>query len=290
MMLLRLGAAAIIVAPLRGLDAQAAVDRRPVTLPNTEVRTLHAVANGVHYELYVSLPPGYGAGNVRYPVMYLLDADYSFAIARNITEHLTERNHLPPVVLVAIAYGGPPAYRANRTRDYTPTRVADGGYGPEYQRLSGGAPAFLRFIRDELIPFIAREYRVSGDRAIVGHSYGGLFVTWAMMQEPTLFRRVIAVSPSLWYDDHLLLRLEQELATRVRSLPMRVYAGVGIREVNAQRNMITDLRRFTEQVREHRYDGLDLQMHVLDEETHNSVFPIALTKGLRWVYRDLGAR
>lgn len=283
-------ASALIGTPAALYAQSGAESRPPVVLPNTEVRLLDASSNGVQYKLYVSLPPGYRTDGARYPVMYLLDADYSFAIARNITEHLTERNHLPPVVLVAIAYGGPPAYRLNRTRDYTPTHVPDGGYGPEYQRVSGGAPAFLGFIRDELIPFVAREYHVSDDRAIVGHSYGGLFVSWAMMQEPTLFGRVIAVSPSLWYDDHLLMGMEEAFAQRVRALPVHLYAGVGIREVNSERNMVTDLQQFTGQLRTHGYEGLELQMHVLENETHNSVFPIVLTKGLRWVYRDLGAR
>jgi predicted alpha/beta superfamily hydrolase/peptidoglycan/xylan/chitin deacetylase (PgdA/CDA1 family) len=262
----------------------------PVTLPNTETRRLVARANGVEYELRVSLPPGYRADGPAYPVMYLLDADYSFAIARGITEHLTERRHLPPVVLVAIAYGGPPAYRLNRTRDYTPTHVDTGGYGAEYQRVSGGAPAFLQFIRDELVPYIGQAYNVSDDRAIAGHSYGGLFVLWTMLTEPTLFRRVIAVSPSIWYDDHLLLRLEAERARSVAPLAVRFYAGVGGRENNGTRSMPADLRRFTDQLRSRQHPGLQLDWRIEEGETHNSVFPIVLTKGLRWIYQDLGAR
>lgn len=269
--------------------AQGVSQYPPVSLPATELRTLRASSNGVTYRLYVSLPPGYDSASRRFPVLYLLDADYSFAIARNVAGHLTVRGDLPPVVLVAIAYapGDLADYRANRTRDYTPTHTDSGGYGQEYQKLSGGAPSFLRFIRDELVPFVDSSYRVSADRGIVGHSYGGLFVLWAMLQEPTLFRRVIAVSPSLWYDDGMLLRLEERRSAELRALPVRLYGGVGGRE---NPRMQSDLRRFTDQLRRHAYTGLALDWRVLDTETHNSLFPIVLTEGLRFIYADLGAR
>ena len=266
--------------------------RPPITLPGTELRTLRAAANGIDYRLYVSLPPGYRADGPPLPVMYLLDADYSFAIARNIAEHLIERSHLPPVVLVAIAYepDGRDGYRFNRTRDYTPIHSPTGGYGETYQTVSGGAPKFLAFIRDELIPWVAREYRVSDDRTIVGHSYGGLFVLWATLQEPRLFRRAISVSPSIWYADRMLLEVEEAFAARGRSLPLRFFMGVGSREVNSERDMVVDLERYAARLRGRRYEGLALQSRVMQDETHNSVFPIAFTKGLRWIYQDHGAR
>lgn len=59
----------------------------PVVLPRTEQRTLQSSLNDVAYKLYVSLPTGYDKTAVRYPVIYLLDAEYSFAIAHNIVEH-----------------------------------------------------------------------------------------------------------------------------------------------------------------------------------------------------------
>jgi len=258
----------------------------PVTIQGTEVRELTS-AKGIHYRLYVSLPPGYGEAGRTYPVLYMLDADYSFAIAHNITDHLTVRGDLPPVLLVAIAYdpAGQEGYRLNRTRDYTPTHVDTGGYGPEYQRLSGGAPDFLTFIRRELIPFIGRTYAVSEDRTLMGHSYGSLFALWAMLDEPGLFNRMIAVSPSIWYDDRLLLQL---LAKRKASLPpVRIYFGVGGRE---PLRMATDAEQYAAELNSLAAFNGQVAIHVVPSETHNSIFPIALTEGLRWVYGPLGAR
>ncbi|MFN7930167.1 MAG: alpha/beta hydrolase-fold protein [Blastocatellia bacterium] len=257
---------------------------RRVELPNTEVHLLPAKSNGITYKLYINLPPSYAEGKKSYPVVFMLDADYSFALAKNISEHLSDRNDLPELVLVAIAYDGPLQYRLNRTRDYTPTYVPDGGYGPEYQKHSGGAPKFRQFLQTELIPFIEAKYRVTKERTLVGHSYGGLFGSWVLFTQPELFNHYILVSPSLWYDSKLMFHVEQEFAARQRTLSAKVYLTVGSHEVNDERDMVRDLQAFTAQIKRRSYRGLALQAQVMDDETHNTIFPLGLTRGLRFIY------
>jgi predicted alpha/beta superfamily hydrolase len=268
---------------------------RPFALERAEIRSLESKATGVGYKLYISLPHSYDGDTFashrtlerkdRYPVIYLLDADYSFLIARNITDHLAERGDLPEVLLVGIAYDGPPRYRLHRTRDYTPTFVPDGAYGPEYQRHSGGGGKFLRFLADELAPWIEKSYRAATeDRTIVGHSLGGLFATFALLEKPGLFRRVIAVSPSLWYDERFIFRREKLFDEEHTRLPATVYYAVGRRQVNGDHSMVSDLEAFSSQVRRRAYKGLELRADILGDETHNSIFPRALSNGLRFVF------
>lgn len=275
--------AVILTGPAR-VAAQDPPPYAAVTLPRTEVRYLASRAVGHRYKLYVSLPQHYADSARRFAVVYLLDADYSFALAHNIVEHLSDRHDVDQLLLVGIAYAGPRRYRLNRTRDYTPTHVPTGGYGPAYQRVSGGAPEFRRFLKEELIPFVEREYRVRHDRTLVGHSYGGLFASWVAFTDPGLFQRYVVVSPSLWYDDHLMLDVERRYAATHAGLPARIFFTVGAREVNAQRNMVTDLRRLVRQVERRQYEGLRLRLRVLPEDTHNSIFPAGLGLGLRYVF------
>jgi hypothetical protein len=255
----------------------------PVALPRTEVRALPSREVDAQYKLYVSLPRDYETADRDYPVVLLLDADYSFAIARNVGEHLSDRGDLPEAILVGIAYGGPEAYRMNRTRDYTPTHVPSGGYGPSYQAVSGGGPKFRAFIAHELIPFLEREYRVSSRRILVGHSYGGLFATWVALTEPDLFSGYVIVSPSLWYDDGLVFRVEAAAAGSRSNWPARAYLTVGDREINRQHDMVADLRRLASTLENRHYSDLHLRWKVAEGETHNSVFPGGLSDGLRFV-------
>ena len=262
---------------------------QPLTVDRAEVHALTSKINGVAYELRVSVPHGYGEPGRRFPVVYALDAHYSFLIARNITDHLAERDHLPEVVVVGIGYQGQeegrsPSYRRNRTRDYTPTFVAEGGYGPEIQEHSGGGPEFLRAVETEIIPFIDGRYRtVPDERTLVGHSYGGLFSAWTLLTRPGLFSGHVAVSPSLWYDDRLVLRLEEAYAGEHDALPARLYLCVGSREGGPSRQMVGDLRELATRLESRRYRGLALASRVMDDETHNSIFPGCLSNGLRFV-------
>jgi predicted alpha/beta superfamily hydrolase len=269
----------------RGAAEATATAARGLQLERVEVRTLVSTANGVTYKLYVSLPHGYETPGRRYPVVYLLDADYSFLIARNITDHLAERQHLRELILVGVAYDGPNQYRLNRTRDYTPFFSPDGGYGPEYQKASGDGPKFREFFEKELIPFIDATYpTVAGDRCLVGHSYGGLFASWNLLAMPSLFQRYIVVSPSLWYRDGIIFDEQKQQEKKVKSLPVRAYFAVGGLEGNGEHDMVVELVKFTKRLRAHHYQGLVLERETLDNETHNSVFPRALSNGLRYVF------
>ncbi len=263
---------------------QAEAQPTPVILPGTDQRLLRSTVGDIGYKLYVSLPRQYRTSGEDYPVLYLLDADYSFAIARNVVEHLSDRGDLPSLIVVGIAYDGPPAYRLNRTRDYTPSPVPTGGYGSAYQAVSGGGPLFSQFIADDLIPFIEREYRATSERVLVGHSYGGLFATWVALTAPDLFDGYVIVSPSLWYDDGMIFDQEQHLAEHRDDLPVRLYVGVGSREINHQHDMVADLRRLASRLEARGYPGLRLRSEVAADETHNSIFPRAFSNGLRFVF------
>ncbi|MEE8523862.1 MAG: alpha/beta hydrolase-fold protein [Thermoanaerobaculia bacterium] len=249
------------------------------------VRELSSEITGATYKLYIRLPKSYGSGDRRFPVVYLLDADYSFLLARNISEHLSDRDHLKELLLVGIANAGPLCYRMNRTRDYTPTHVPTGGYGPEYQMVSGGGPKFRDFLERELIPWVDREYlTVLDDHTLVGHSYGGLFGGWVLVTRPALFQRYILVSPSLWYDNHLVPGLEELYASKNHGLHARVYLCVGSGEIR-RHDMVADMETFAARLRQRKYEGLALSSRVWQDETHNSIFPLCLSSGLRFVHQ-----
>lgn len=278
-------ALALLVALACALPAAA----KPYVVPYTEVIALRSKQTGADYQLFVALPSDYKTSKKTYPVVYMLDADYSFALVRNVVQHFVERDDLPPVILVAIAYPGADkdrvTYRMNRTRDYTPDYAPDGGYGAEYQKVSGGGPKFRAFIATELIPLIENRYRTqAGDRTIIGHSYGGLFATYVLLTQPGLFKRYVIVSPSLWYSNRIALTMEQTAAATGIRPDARVFLGVGSRE---NRPMVDDLVELVKNLRSRNNPKLTVQYRIYDGETHNSVFPGAVTRGLLSVFEDV---
>lgn len=270
-------------AALDGPEAAALRGGEPVVLPDARVERLVAKSNGVAYRLQLGFPPGFEARPGRLPVVLLLDADYSFPVAHAIAVHLRERGDLPDLLLVAVGYDGPPAYKLHRTRDYTPTHVPDGGYGPEFQKASGGAPAFLDFLERELMPWLQERWRAAPRPVLVGHSYGGLFASWVQVTRPELLSGAIVVSPSLWYDQRALLALEAGLPAARRAAPGRLYGAVGGLEGSGE-DMQGDLKALGRALGKARWPALEARVDVLDGETHNSVFPRALSNGLRYLW------
>src|SRR5262245_22634487 len=120
---------AAVPAVAAGADVLSATagEPAPYVVPNTQVRALHSAETGADYQLLIATPPDYKTSGKKYPVVFMLDADYSFALTRNIVQHYVERKQLPEMILVAIAYPGAAdsleVYRENRKRDYTPGLV-----------------------------------------------------------------------------------------------------------------------------------------------------------------------
>ena len=108
----------------------------------------------------IGKPATYGNGEDRYPVLYLLDDDGHFHHTTGIVNFLSRNQRIPEVLVVAIP-------NTDRTRDLTPPSQVkeDIDRAPTH----GGADTFLRFISDELMPWVEQNYRTRPYRILVGH-------------------------------------------------------------------------------------------------------------------------
>ncbi len=251
------------------------------------------------FKLYISLPRNYEKRTAeRFPVIFLLDADYSFAITRNLLRHYTDRGQARESIIVGIAYPGAEddidIYHRTRTRDYTPSFTLENGYGPEIQKLSGGGPAFLKVLADDILPEIDRRFRTDpAERMLVGNSFGGVFATYALLHRSDLFRRYLIVSPSLWYDNRMIFAEAKKFIAEHRSLPVKVFWSVGGEENQPPPEgspMVDYLVEFAALMKDAKLDGYESTVMVFPDETHNSVFPAALSRGLRVLYDYKGEK
>ncbi|MEP1096493.1 MAG: alpha/beta hydrolase-fold protein [Cyclobacteriaceae bacterium] len=142
--------------------------------------------------LEVYLPPNYYSGNT-YPAVYSNDGEWLFGKnSWRLDEKLDEwikDNLIDPVIFVAIAH---PGRRESNYIPYDDPTIAN--YVPKADEYTS------QFI-DEIIPFVESKYSTSGQRAIMGASFGGLHSTWAGLKNPDIFSFVIAQSPSYWVND-----------------------------------------------------------------------------------------
>ena len=138
-------------------------------------------------------------GKSTYPVLYLLDGPDHFHAVSGLLRNLGQNAIVPKMVVVAIP-------NTDRTRDLTPSHV-DVMFGDSsFVKTSGGGDKFMEFMEKELIPYVEENYPVTGYRTFVGHSFGGLMAVYALFSHSELFSNYVAIDPSMWWDDWLLVK------------------------------------------------------------------------------------
>ena len=157
-----------------------------VTIANSELWTIKSTSTGRDYDLYIHIPKQYDKDQTaKYPVLYLLDAQWEFMLVEQVVGGLVFDQYMPDLIIVGITYSGENAdYDGLRAMDLTPTPT-------EGIKGSGDGPKFLKFLKTELIPFVEASYRVDpARRVLMGGSLGGLFTLYAMLSDPRLVFRV----------------------------------------------------------------------------------------------------
>ncbi len=131
-------------------------------------------------KIYIQLPPSYSPekNQKKYPVAFILDGEIFLPTVSDVLNYYGG-GFTPEMVLVGISN------EKNRIRDLTTSTIKTQD-GMPYNEINGKAENFSEFIEKELIPFIERKYPVSNFRTLIGHSYGGLFTIYTLINN-TLF-------------------------------------------------------------------------------------------------------
>ncbi len=144
--------------------------------------------------IMVALPESYAKSQARFPVLYLTDGETHFFHTAGTVDFLAGAGRAPAMIVVGVT-------NTDRNRDLSPTPSKEAGF-----ETAGGADKFLKFFEEELIPTINQRYRSAPYKVFAGHSLGGLLAVHSYLSRPGLFDAYIAVSPSLWWDDKLMLK------------------------------------------------------------------------------------
>ncbi|MDP4203520.1 MAG: alpha/beta hydrolase-fold protein, partial [Bacteroidota bacterium] len=184
----------------------------PVTVTTGYSLKFHSNILSEDRTINISLPEGYEKSTKKYPVLYMLDAQWNFNHTAQNLGWLSNSDikSIPQTIVVGIVTGGD-----RREHDLTPT--------PGNSRKGGGADSLYRFIKEELIPFVEKNYRTYNYRLLGGVSYGGLFVMNAFVKDPLYFNAYLSLSPSMWWDNNIMLNKTQELLAKTPDFPTRLY-------------------------------------------------------------------
>jgi len=138
----------------------------------------------------IDLPENYYDNDLNYPTLYVVDGDFQFQHVSAVVKNMTRMGKIPPMIVIGIATQG--------NADYVYQTTWAVNDEPDY----GGTSLFYQYIKQELVPRIDQDYRTNKNRILSGYSLGGLFTTYAMVQDNTPFNAYLAMSPSYWFDDY----------------------------------------------------------------------------------------
>jgi uncharacterized protein len=257
--------------------------KEKVCLENTEQFSITSgYVKGENYLIQVGLPFGYSSSDKSYPVLYVLDGDYAFGITKGITDLLMIGKEITGIIVVGISYGkGVFAWSLKRTRDLTPGHDTIFAKGQN----TGGADDFLGFIQNELFPAVNRNYRTIPDSsAICGESLGGLLNSYILWKQPELFNSYIIISPSLIWNNKSVLKLESEYFADNKNLKKAIYFAYG--SLDNKEVVIDPANELIRMIQMHNYKGLRMVKKEFEGETHMSVPSVAITNGLKTIFRQ----
>ena len=191
---------------------------------------------GNRRDILVYLPPGYRRFSWRrHSVLYLHDGQNVFDAATSFggvewgvdetAERLIRTKVIDPLIIVAVANMG-----EDRVDEYTPTPGVIEAKGRRKKRSRGLARLYGRFLMDELKPFIDRNYRTRRGPTFTGlggSSMGGLVTLAIGLLYPQKFRRLMVMSPSVWWDNFAIYQLVDSLE---RKSPLKIWLDTGTAE------------------------------------------------------------
>ena len=182
-------------------------------------------------DVIVYLPPGYEDERERsYPVLYmqdgqnLFDPETSFIKGRTWemgaqADEMIEAGEVEPLIIVGIYNTGE-------------RRIAEYTYERDWQRGGGEAWRYGMLLIEDLMPWIARRYRVRsgrGSTGLGGSSLGGLVTLYLGLRYAHHFGKLAVLSPSVWWNHKSILGYVNERAPQIWEHP-RLWLDVGERE------------------------------------------------------------
>lgn len=216
--------------------------------------------------LLICTPRGYEQSQEKYPVIYMLDGMAHYIYAFGVESMLSRNRLMPQSIIVSIT-------NTARNRDFTPT-IEEG------RQVGGGADNFLKFLEDEVFPFVEKKYRTQPYRTIYGHSLCGMFSLYSLVTKPELFDSYIAVSPYLMYDNEVVLNKMIKVLEKQPVFNKKIYVTLGHEPAyDNSLNKMTDLFKAN-------LKPADWTLVRFPDDTHGSVPLKSFYGGLEFIYNS----
>jgi predicted alpha/beta superfamily hydrolase len=184
-------------------------------LENIEKKTIFSNVLNEERVLYISHPVQI-TKDEKLPVIYILDGHFAGLINEAVKS--SENNNLIKNHIVV----GLDTYK-NRNRDMIPVKM-------ESKKGSGESGNFIKFLSEELKPFIDSSFSTNGTNIIFGGSNSGLFVMYNFLTQPNVFDGYISSSTMIGHCPDFMTNTLKEIQNKEAFKNKVLYVHYGMKD------------------------------------------------------------
>ena len=236
-----------------------------------------------HYQLHIRRPITYNDSPDRYyPTLYILDPYWDFPMVTGLLETMIYDGVIPEIFVVGIGYPGKDA-------DHNALRGID--MMPDFENVKrSGGHRFLKLIKQEIIPYVEKNYRADPEfKAIGGVSFGGMFTIFAMLEEPELFQGIISSTGFIGFNNAWVFQKEAQIYSQkddddAIDFNVRLYYTAADKE--AIPAMLGYAYAFNEVLKHRDYKNFAYEFKLLENTTHATGKFETYVRGMQFVFKD----
>lgn len=248
----------------------------PIPVNNDKAFLINSKVLNEPRSIWIHLPSDYNTTNQTYPVIYLLDGEGHFKYVSELVDYLSsyDRNRIPEIIVVAIL-------NVDRTRDFTPIHslLFNGKIDSVRMSNTGGGVKFLKFIQNELVPYVNSNYRTQPYRILAAHSLAGLFGLYTKETNPDLFKSTVLMSPAIYGGNSKVLADFKLFLKSHQNRSSKFFISIGNENTQTVDSLVQQLRRYAPK-------AIDWDFKKYEDENHFSVTYKSMFDALKFIYKD----
>lgn len=208
----------------------------------------------------------------KYEVVYVFDSQ-----ARQYFDYvhssLTFLNSAVPMIVVGVI-------SKERDDDFLPAYIHD-QTAKMMRDNKGRANDFMKFLKNDVFTYVNKNYRTLPTRLAVGHSNAGVFITYCLVEDPTMFNGYIAISPHMRYDKMQMVDSLQKFDPNKVKRELFYYMAKGNESSTDWEKSINSTREFFSSQKTNR--AIHFEYEYFPSETHTTIYPSAVINGFnKW--------
>lgn len=212
----------------------------------------------------IQLPRNYKENKDKtYPIILVLDGDYLFEPVAGNVDYYSYWEDMPESIVVGVLQGQ--------------GRYLDCAYSDDTNFPDENGQKFFEFLGMELLPYIAKKYRMADFVVGVGHDYTANFLNYYLFKEQPIFDGYLLLSPDF------APQSAKRIADRIPTIDSKLfyYMATGTNDIP---KLQTSIKSLNDQLKELKSEKFQYSFDNFDGASHYSLVGRGIPNGLEKIF------